>query len=185
MAAPLPYGSRARGSRFSRHGYTLVEVLVSSISMGVLMVGIASAVLLATQAVDDGQKSFGTIRRTTSAMDEFIRDMGCALSFQTDANGAWVLTVPDRSGDGQEETIRYTWSYVAGDPLTRELNGGTPSVVLANVRGAYAAMYPSADPNGSTSKLGWIRLSILAGEEFSTRIDAAVQTLNTPNMSGP
>ena len=45
------------------------------------------------------------------------------------------FTVPDRSdpADGTPETIRYSWSGDAGDPLLRRYNGSNPAVVADDV----------------------------------------------------
>jgi hypothetical protein len=43
------------------------------------------------------------------------------------------FTVPDRNGDGNPETIQYSWDGVSGDPLLRTINGGTAATVAPNV----------------------------------------------------
>lgn len=63
--------------------------------------------------------------------------------------------VPDRDNDGMDETIRYAWSEVVGDPLTRRINDGNAAPILSEVRGIYAITYPILEPNcgGSTGGL--------------------------------
>ncbi len=146
-----PLAGHSRRTPRPATGYTLVEVLVSSVSMGVLMIGITGAVLLATQAVDDSAKTSGCIRNVTSAMDEFVRDVRCASSITELSGGAMSFIVPDRNGDGLEEKIRYAWSGVVGAPLTRQINDANAAPILSEVRGIYAITYPVIEPNGSGS----------------------------------
>jgi hypothetical protein len=42
--------------------------------------------------------------------------------------------VPDRTGDGNPETIRYAWSGTVGAPLTRQYNGGTAATIIDSVQ---------------------------------------------------
>jgi hypothetical protein len=44
------------------------------------------------------------------------------------------MTVPDRTGDSVDETIRYSWSGTAGDPLVYQFNGGTSLSLASNVQ---------------------------------------------------
>src|SRR5690606_30888846 len=47
---------------------------------------------------------------------------------------AATIAVPDRTGDGRPETIRYSWSGVVGDPLLYEYNGGAALSILDGVQ---------------------------------------------------
>ncbi len=120
--------------RRSSRGYTLVEVLVSSTAMGLLTAGIASALLIATQSLDDTRSAPYQVHRATVAADEIARDLSCAKAFTTASFGSspYVLefTVADRDGDDGDEVIRYEWTGTSGDPLTRSVNGGAAISVL-------------------------------------------------------
>lgn len=127
---PTCYGRRAP----VRSGFTLAEVLVSAASMGVLMVGIASAVLLASQALDDGDNPSTKVHAATTAVDQIVRDAASALSISEQSPTVLAFAVPDRDDDQQDEVIRYAWSGTLGDPLTRQYNGGTIVAILDDLQ---------------------------------------------------
>ena len=134
MAAPSLRPYRIRTGPGRRSGYTLVELLVGAISMSVLMIGMASAVVLATRALDDGTHPATKLHESAMAADEIARDVGSALTFSERTATALTMTVSDRTGDAQPETIRYAWSGTLGDPLTRRINDGETVVILQDVR---------------------------------------------------
>lgn len=118
-----------------RPGYTLIEMLVASVSAGVLMVGMASTLMIASQSLE--LNSGGVTREADlhRALDRLTGDVRHAKGFTERTATAMTFTVPDRTGDGEDDTLRYAWSGVAGDPLTLEFNGATPIVVAGNVTG--------------------------------------------------
>jgi len=127
---PTCYGRRAP----VRSGFTLAEVIVSAASMGVLMVGIASAVLLASQALDDGNNPSTNVHAATTAVDQIVRDAASALSISEQSATVLAFAVPDRDDDQNDEVIRYAWSGTLGDPLTRQYNGGSIVAILDDLQ---------------------------------------------------
>ncbi len=112
--------------------FTLIEVLVSIAIMAVLVTGIASAIVLATRAAD-GAGQPAALADATRVIDQMTAELAVALSFSERTNTAVTFTVPDRDGDEAPETIRYAWSGVPGDPLTRTYKGGEATAVADNV----------------------------------------------------
>ncbi len=124
-----------RGRRApTRAGFTLAEVIVSAASMAVLMVGIASAVLLASQAIDDGGNPATNVHAATTAADQIVRDVSSALSISEQSATVLAFAVPDRDGDEEDELIRYAWSETPGDSLTRQYNDGNSVAILDDVQ---------------------------------------------------
>ena len=109
--------------RFRRSGFTLVELVVSLAIMTVLLGAMTSAVLMASRALPDEE---GLPERTTAAIaatERISRDLALATSITLADEHAVEFTVPDRGhGDAGPETIEYTWSGVAGDPLEFSYN---------------------------------------------------------------
>ncbi|MBN1347652.1 MAG: hypothetical protein JXQ73_33505 [Phycisphaerae bacterium] len=138
-----------RGGR--RGGYTLMELVVSTAAMGVLTTAIASSVLIATHSIDDDQNPSASIRRSTLGTDDLIRDVSAAKAVNQDSILSMSFTVPDRTGDAVDDILRYSWTGVAGDPLVRQINGGTAATLLENVRGLYMALHMNQIRQNETS----------------------------------
>ena len=114
-----------------RAGYTLVEMVVSTIMLSILALACASVMVLAARGMNNA-KTGATAQETAArtALDQISDDMKVALSFSEQMPTAVTFTVPDRTGDGQPETLRYAWAG-PGSPLTRQFNGG-PVISLAD-----------------------------------------------------
>ncbi|MCK4343310.1 MAG: hypothetical protein KAY37_16470 [Phycisphaerae bacterium] len=114
-------------------GLTLVELMVSTTATVILLGGLASAVLLATQALPENSAELDGIVDAGEAIGQLTSELLCAVSVTENTAAAIEFTVADRSGDNSPETIRYEWSGTAGDPLTRQYNGGSVLTILEDV----------------------------------------------------
>ena len=111
-------------------GFTLIELVVSMTIAAILMAAMVSAILITTRSIDDGTGTAARIVTSRSVTSRITSDLHFALDFSERTDKAVTFTVPDRDGDLVPETVRYAWSGVVGDPLTKEYNGG-PAVVIA------------------------------------------------------
>ncbi|MCG3180431.1 MAG: hypothetical protein BIFFINMI_02792 [Phycisphaerae bacterium] len=111
-------------TRLRRRGVTLLEVILTIGIAAILLGASVSMLFVAQQAVASGAESAESLSQESVAMQMITTDLSLATSFSERTDTAVTMTVPDRSGDGQPETIRYAWSGVPGDPLTRRINGG-------------------------------------------------------------
>jgi prepilin-type N-terminal cleavage/methylation domain-containing protein len=118
----------------SRHGFTLVEVVIASAIMAVIMTGLASAVLIATHALPDEQSASAVTGKSAETVDRLVEELRTALWLTERRATGVTFTVPDRDGDHVPERIRYAWSGVLGDPLTRQYNGSSARAILGDVR---------------------------------------------------
>ena len=114
-------------------GYTLIEVLVSSVSASILMAGLASALFLAGRALEGGSAAADR-SRAAAAQSELLTDLEHATSFSERTDEAVTFSVPDRDGDGTDETLRYAWSAANGGELLLSIDGGAPAPVLSGVK---------------------------------------------------
>ena len=114
-------------------GHTLLEVVLALAIVAAIAIGMMGAMLLAQRgtavAADAGDKT----AQQTRAMQMLTTDLGLATAITERTATAVTMTVPDRTGDGQPETVRYAWSGTAGDALTRQFNGGAASIIASNV----------------------------------------------------
>jgi prepilin-type N-terminal cleavage/methylation domain-containing protein len=114
--------------------FTLVELLVSMVIVAVLMGAVASTIVLASRALPTAKSATACTIEAGTALDQFVAELESAVYISEHSQTAVAFTVADRNGDGLAERIRYAWSGVAGDPLTRQYNGGPAAAFINNVQ---------------------------------------------------
>ena len=146
-------------------GFTLLEVIVSSMLLSVV-VSAASALLFVTaRAVPTGEDPGVAAAETLRAMDLLSSE----LSFATRVTAAEAMRVEfvirDRDSDAVDDAISYAWSGTPGDPWMRSEGNGDPAAVvrrLASLSLRYtlsedglriAAVHVAAHPQGSRSSM--------------------------------
>jgi len=113
--------------------FSLIELVVVVAIMSVIMLGMGSAMLIASYAVPAADDPVSGAIVGARATDAIAAELQYAVSVR-DSNATMIkFAVADRSGNDVPETIRYQWSGTPGDPLNRQYNGGTALPVLANV----------------------------------------------------
>ena len=118
--------SRTRPSR--RRGFTLVEVMVSMGVVAVILGAIASLMRLATAQFSATTNGASNLTKATSTLQQITTEVAVAKTVTERTATAITFTVPDRNADGQDETIRYSWTGTAGGALTRTYNGASTTV---------------------------------------------------------
>lgn len=126
--------------RRCRHwGFTLTELMVAMVASAVLLVGMMSAILVASRATEPNQLPSDTIEASRALVD-----LSADLQFATEFFARTATTVEfyvlDRDNDGVPEFIRYEWSETPGDPLQRTYNGG-PAVPVLDAVFQFALTY--------------------------------------------
>lgn len=110
--------------RFSRGGFTLVEMIVATGIMAMLMAAVGSALVVASRSVPASGSPETKTAVAMAAVREMTSEIAQAVSVVSASATGITFMVPDRTGDGVAETITYT---VAGTPLvivTRKFNDG-------------------------------------------------------------
>lgn len=110
-------------SRAARRAFTLLELTVSVLVIGILLGGMASAVIVASRAMPDRQTELLAGLDAGDVVEQFAGELRCAVSILSAGPRELTFTVPDRNSDSQPETIQYQWSGTVGDPLRRTYNG--------------------------------------------------------------
>ena len=108
--------------------------MVASASAGVIVVGLSSSLYISAQAIDVDNGASARTMATERALGLLLADVEHALAFKQRTTTALEFTVPDRDEDGRPESLLYSWSGNAGDPLVRSLNGGTTTTLLRDVQ---------------------------------------------------
>lgn len=120
----------------SRRGYTLIETLLALGVMSVLAGALGSVLLIAVRAIPSAQTARGSASPTASAggaLDLIASELRYATAVTKGTTTQIEFTTPDRDGDGTPEALAYAWSGVAGDPLTRRVNGGAATTFVPNL----------------------------------------------------
>jgi prepilin-type N-terminal cleavage/methylation domain-containing protein len=124
-----------RRHRFARRGFTLAELVASMAILTILMGAMTSVIVVASHAIPDAEDPVQSKLATMDVVEQIGRELYYATSITEATATAITFTVPDRGhGAAGPETIRYAWSGTAGDPLTRQYNGGTAINVSTGVQ---------------------------------------------------
>ncbi len=118
-------GPRAQG-RSRRRAFTILDVIVGLVVATVVGGAIGGILILVSRAMP--QTAAATTPTTVSSArlaDEIASELRYATSFTEMTPTSVTFTVPDRDGDGAEETIRFSWTGIVGQPVTRMYNNGS------------------------------------------------------------
>jgi type II secretory pathway pseudopilin PulG len=127
-------GSRRAGvCRSRRHGYTLVELLVTLGTGSIVLAGLSSTLYISSQTLRTDSTATSDGSRSALALSQLTSDLRLALDFTERSSTAATFTVPDRTGDGAVDTIRYSWAGT-DSPLLYQFNGGTAVTLIATVK---------------------------------------------------
>ena len=135
MSVVLMLDTNAQSRRRRHRGVTLLELLTCVVVTGMLVGGLASAVRLATTSLENSTGGASTAIATGEAIDRLNAELRLATRFTERTATAVTFAIPDQTGDGAAETIRYAWAGT-GLPLTRSMNGlpSPAASVLDNVQ---------------------------------------------------
>ena len=117
-----------------RRGYTFIEMLFATLSASILLAGMSGSLYIAAQAFDETASQPVAVLNASDVAHHIVADLQYATRFYERTANSVKFSIPDRDGDGSEEVYHYSWSGIAGDPLTKELNGSGPVVLLAGVQ---------------------------------------------------
>ena len=154
--------------RLNRHrcGFSLVELVTSLAIISILMVAMGSAIVIATRGLPDPTSPFAVKVVAAQMAAQLANELTYAITVTEATPTAITFTVADRDSDLVDETIRYAWSGVAGDPLTREYNSGTAINVVEDVQTlafTYSLRTETGDPPPPTVEGPEIVLSSFVG----------------------
>lgn len=111
-------------------GFTLIEMVVATAIIGILMVAVGSAMVVAAKASPSATSAERLTAGANQAAQEIARELSQALTITTAASDTVTFTVPDRTGDALPETITYA---CAGDTVTRTINSAAAVEIARNV----------------------------------------------------
>ena len=118
----------------TRRGFTLIEVVTSVLLISIVFVGIGSAIVISSHALPGGQNVGDDLLRSAEPLQILAQELEGAIHVTNRSATMIALTVPDRNGDGLFEDVRYEWSGMVGQPLTRFYNSGSAVPWVDNVQ---------------------------------------------------
>lgn len=113
--------------RLRLRGFTLLELVIASSLSALLIAGLASSIHIASQSLDVATGSLANSRIARQALSQIHDDLQSAVGILAISGVSIHLSVPDRDGDGDTESILYSWGGSAGDPLTRAIDYSDPT----------------------------------------------------------
>ncbi|QDT69052.1 hypothetical protein MalM25_19780 [Planctomycetes bacterium MalM25] len=116
----------------SSRGYTLIELMVAIASASVLMIGLSGALFVSARALETDEGATLKRSRADQALSRVLSELSEATRIESASATELRFRVPDRDADGVEESLAFTWSGVAGDPLRFESQGRN-AVLLRDV----------------------------------------------------
>src|SRR5689334_20631330 len=119
--------------------FTLLEMVVAMAVMSILTAAIGSVILLASRALPGARGPTETTLTASAALDQLVADLRAATGITAAGATAVTFTVPDRTGDGIDDTVSYAWAG-AGSPVVRTFNGDAGAQLLASAA-AFALGY--------------------------------------------
>lgn len=168
--SPMHATARHRCAR----GFTLLELVVSLAAAATLVIGMSSTMYIALRAANPDHLGGPAALRSLACTADLAAELQFALSVTEAGSTAITFTVPDR-GDANAlpDTIRYAWAS-AGQPVTRQFNGGTATTVLSSAQ-SFALQY---DPSSAAPRAVTVRIQ--ATTDAGTTIETAIPLLNMP-----
>jgi len=161
---------RTSATRPARRGFTLVEIVTSVAISSILLLALTSVVLLASKALPSNVAATDTRDGAAGALDSMLAELATAKSISVASATNIRFTIPDRTGDGADDTIEYKWSGTSGDPLQRNFND---------------AGWATVSPSLSSFALVYSRRSSTSNVTTTTQIDSGEVTLwNWSGWSG-
>lgn len=165
MGQPRPHARSAPRSR--SEGFTLLEVVIAGAVTSILLLGIGSAMLLASRAIPEAHSPTADSLAGAEALERIATELQYAITLNQRSGQMIEFTVADRNGDKTPEVIRYEWSGTEGDPLTRQYNGGTAMGVLSNVH-AFVLSYDRQTISTQTLQSNESAETLLIGYDSSS-----------------
>ena len=150
------------GRRCRRAGFTLIEQVVSLSVISVLMTGLGSVIVLATNVLPSKNTPLVAVVESSQIVEQIAAELHTANSISERTATSIAFTVPDRNNDAVDETIRYAWSGTSGAPLTRRYN---------------AAAIVEIAPSVKSFNLNYVTTSITTSTKTESTTDDAEQVV--------
>lgn len=173
-----------------RSGHTMIEMVLSMTLLAIVMASVGSAAMFAAKA-SPSESNDDELIRDSVLLGRIAEDISQAKYILENTSDSVTMIVPDRTGDGVPDRIRYSWSGSAGGPLTYELNDADPALLIGSVdrfeiEYAYATATSQISPvmqYGAEKVVASYTTSLLGSDEKVKETDWWGQIINA-SLSG-
>lgn len=165
--------SHAR-NRASRRGFTLLELTIAVAISSILLAGMMSTVGIVLKASDTSIGPATGTREGHAAITGMCSELQLVIAISEKTATAFTVTVPDQNFDSVDDTIRYAWSGIPGDPITRQFNGGTTAQVVDDVHDFDVQYTPSV------GAVEYLTLRLQIGSNPASAVRTAIPLVNEP-----
>lgn len=117
-----------------RRALSMVELMVAMAVSTVLLGAIGSSLVIASRALPNDRSAAGSAIEAYRLADQLSGELYAATAVTAKTSRSITFVVPTRNADAFPETINYSFTGFAGDPLVRQYNGGTAQIVAEDVR---------------------------------------------------
>lgn len=117
----------------NRRGFTLLEVIVSSMLLSIVMSAATALLFVTARSVPAGEDPAIAATETLRALDMLASELAFATAITAAEPSRVEFTIRDRDADAANDTIAYAWAGTAGNPLTRMEGNRDPQPVVRNV----------------------------------------------------
>lgn len=166
--------------RKSHAGHTLLELIACVPAMTLLLMGMASTIHLARQAIPDGKNGTSAAITGASALDQIAYELAFATSISARSATDITFVTPDRSGDNLPETIRYWRNGGGNGPLRREVNGNPDEDIVPSAGGTIFTYEIRVDPVTSAQYCRAIHVRLADSAVGALPVEGRVETFNEP-----
>ncbi|MHC5111950.1 MAG: PilW family protein [Planctomycetota bacterium] len=132
MTSAMKEAKRPHNSTALRPAFTLVELTASMAVMSVLMIGMASAMMIASSALPEDDNVTSLRRQAINVMDDLTTELRYTVFVETADPNNIQFHVADRGhGDPADEVINYSWDGNPGSSLQYDYNGSTRTLLAS------------------------------------------------------
>ncbi|MGD1916531.1 MAG: type II secretion system protein J [Phycisphaerales bacterium] len=116
----------------TRKAFTLAELVVALGITSTVMIGTVAAIGIGGRTFQVATTGIGS-SEANDGLARMSADIEQAIHFDERTATAIAFYVPDRTGDGTPDHLRYAWSGTPGDSITLSFNGSDAAPVIEGV----------------------------------------------------
>jgi prepilin-type N-terminal cleavage/methylation domain-containing protein len=159
-----------------KRGFTLIELVIALFAASFLLAGMSSAVFISLRATSPALSTQDATIEGHKHLAMMIADLETALAVTEQTATAVTVSVPDRDVNGSPETVRYSWSGVAGAPLMRD----STIPVIEDVHSFTIEYVNHLPEDGEPARLAYLQIALQVGSGAAAGITTSVPLMNKP-----